>query len=81
MDFIDWAVIAVTLVFFGIALLYFTVSLTFSALISVKEGFKYLGLLPISFAALHFGYGMGFAHAIIRLCCLNRIRRWKKKPD
>jgi glycosyltransferase involved in cell wall biosynthesis len=60
-------------VFFGVALLYLAASLGSSAVISRKEGFKYLGLLPISFAALHFGYGIGFMQEIVRLCFLSRV--------
>jgi len=46
--------------FLGVAGSYLIISLAFSALISQKKGWRYFGLLPISFACLHFGYGIGF---------------------
>ncbi len=55
-------------VFFGIALLYLIISFAVSSAISSCEGWKYLGLLPISFGALHFGYGIGLVRGIIGLC-------------
>jgi glycosyltransferase involved in cell wall biosynthesis len=55
-----WVLMAITAA-------YLTMSLFSSVLISAKEGFKYLGLLPVSFAALHFGYGMGFGYGLIRM--------------
>ncbi len=54
--------------FGGVAVLYLAVSLAFSAVVTAKEGRKYLGLLPVSFAALHFGYGIGFWRGILELC-------------
>ncbi len=66
-------------VFWGIVGLYLIVSLAFSTIISRKEGFKYLGLMPISFAALHFGYGIGFARGIIGLCLHKRVPRRRSK--
>jgi GT2 family glycosyltransferase len=50
--------------FWGIALAYLIVSLGFSAQIGAKEGYRYIALVPISFAALHLGYGMGFLMGI-----------------
>jgi cellulose synthase/poly-beta-1,6-N-acetylglucosamine synthase-like glycosyltransferase len=60
-------------VFLGIVLMYVIVSLMVSAAISSNEGWKYFGLLLISFAALHFGYGMGFLKAAVRIGLLGRI--------
>ncbi len=51
--------------FLGIVLLYVIVSLGFSAVIGAKEGWKCICLLPVSFAALHLGYGMGFCCGIM----------------
>lgn len=64
--------------FFGIVVVYFTVSLAFSISIGKKEGNKYVGLLPISFAALHLGYGMGFLRGIVGCCFFSRVRHWRK---
>jgi glycosyltransferase involved in cell wall biosynthesis len=62
-----------TKVFIGIVLLYVGVSLACSTVISAKEGWRYLGLLPISFAALHFGYGIGLVRGIVELCLHKRV--------
>ncbi len=67
--------------FVGSAIAYLIVSLAFSAVISSKRSWKYLGLLPISFAALHFGYGIGFARGIVGLCSLDGTRRSRRKVD
>jgi hypothetical protein len=64
--------------FLGCVIVYLVASLAFSAVISSKHGWKYLGLLPISFAALHFGYGIGFAQGIARLRCVKRSRKRRK---
>ena len=64
-------------VFAGIALIYLVASLSLSALISSKEGWQFMRLLPISFAALHFGYGLGFNRGVIGLC-LRKLFRKKK---
>lgn len=64
--------------FLGIATTYLAASLAFSALISLREGWKYLGLLPISFAALHFGYGMGLAQGVTGLCSVKGSRKRRK---
>ncbi len=64
--------------FLGSAIAYLMGSLAFSAAISSKQGWKHLGLLPISFAALHFGYGIGFAQGIARLCSVKRSRKWRR---
>jgi glycosyltransferase involved in cell wall biosynthesis len=63
--------------FVGSAIAYLIVSLGFSAVISSKRGWKLFGLLPISFAALHFGYGIGFAQGVCRLCSMKMSRKWK----
>lgn len=62
-------------VFFGIGVSYLVALLVFSTIIGAKYGWKYVGLLPISFAALHFGYGIGFAMEIIRLFRSKMIRK------
>jgi hypothetical protein len=65
--------------FLGIAAVYFIASLVFSMLISFPEAPKYIALLPISFAALHFGYGIGFGRGIIGLTFVGRIFRAKRR--
>jgi glycosyltransferase involved in cell wall biosynthesis len=66
-------------VFLGIALLYSGVSLAVSATASAKEGWKYFGLLPLSFGALHFGYGMGFLLGLVNDLYLGPHRRSAKE--
>lgn len=44
---------------------YIVASTLVSARISYREGWKYLPILPIVFATLHFGYGIGFLRGII----------------
>jgi glycosyltransferase involved in cell wall biosynthesis len=60
------------------AIVYLIFSLVFSAEISSKHSWKYLGLLPISFAALHFGYGIGFAQGVCRLCLVKMSRKRRR---
>jgi glycosyltransferase involved in cell wall biosynthesis len=67
-----------TMVFAWTAMTYLLVSLTVSAAISSIKGWKYLPLLPISFACLHFGYGIGFAHGVISLL-VDRFARKRQK--
>ena len=54
--------------FIGLASFYVIVSTGVSAAISATEGRRYLFLIPIGFAALHFGYGIGFLLGVYRLC-------------
>ena len=54
--------------FIGLASFYLIVSTGMSAAISATEGRRYLFLIPIGFAALHFGYGIGFLSGVCRLC-------------
>jgi len=46
---------------------YLTVSLLFSLRISARNGWKYLSVLPVVFACLHFSYGLGFLIGLLRL--------------
>lgn len=58
--------------FLAITSFYVLSSLTFSALISKKEGWRYLWVLPISFACLHFGYGLGFLRGVFNLIRIGK---------
>lgn len=54
-------------VFFAIILISYLLSdLTASLLISMKEGWKYLVILPITFPVLHFSYGIGFLSGLLK---------------
>ncbi len=50
--------------FWGIAGSYIGGSLVSSMLISNKRGWRYFYVLPVSFSALHFGYGIGFLEGL-----------------
>lgn len=65
--------------FLGITGSYFLSSLAFSALISRKNGWRYFGMLPVSFACLHFGYGLGFLKGLFREVQIGGIKVWMKK--
>jgi len=43
---------------------YLSASIFFSVLISQQQGWQYLCALPVSFACLHFGYGIGFLKGV-----------------
>jgi glycosyltransferase involved in cell wall biosynthesis len=60
--------------FLGLILLYVTLSVLSSLFVSRKEGWVNLLLLPVSFGALHFGYGIGFGQGIVRLWFGLRVR-------
>jgi hypothetical protein len=62
-------------VFIWIALTYLVVSMAYSAAISTREGWKYFPLLPISFGALHFGYGIGFIRGVGELLFQRKVRQ------
>lgn len=53
---------------------YLIANLVASLLVSKKEGWKYLPLLPIVFSILHISYGLGFMVGLIRF-----IHRWGDK--
>jgi glycosyltransferase involved in cell wall biosynthesis len=53
-------------IFIGISLLYAGLSVGFSLALGANEGWQCLWRLPVSFAALHFGYGLGFLIGIAR---------------
>lgn len=45
---------------------YLAASLATSTAIAAKRGWRYLPLLPLAFACLHFGYGVGFLIGLVR---------------
>jgi glycosyltransferase involved in cell wall biosynthesis len=53
-------------IFIGILLSYVGLSLGFSLAIGANEDWQCLWRLPVSFAALHFGYGLGFLIGLAR---------------
>jgi len=61
--------------FLGIVGSYLLSSLIFSALISHRKGWQYFGLLPFSFASLHFGYGIGFLTGICDFVIYKKCRK------
>lgn len=58
--------------FLGVAGVYTAASLMFSLLLSVKYGFRYAPALPVVFAALHFGYGIGFLKGLCDFLALKK---------
>lgn len=49
-----------------VPILYAMANLTVSVITSVKEGWKYMPLLPVVFSILHVSYGFGFLTGLIR---------------
>jgi hypothetical protein len=46
---------------------YLLVSLLSSLLIARRKGWKYFPLLPVAFAVMHFGWGLGFLWRLVRI--------------
>jgi hypothetical protein len=57
--------------------LYLIANLSFSSQISIKKGTKYLPVLPIVFATLHFSYGFGFLKGIWDFIILKKHKKRK----
>lgn len=53
---------------------YLIANLAASIAIAAREGWKYLPIMPVAFAALHTGYGAGFCLGLIRFS-----RRWNDR--
>jgi len=51
---------------------YLTASLLFSLMISAKNGWRYLLLLPLAFSTIHFSYGLGFLKGLWDFVILRR---------
>jgi len=62
-----------------IVLLYIFVNLTFSFLIAVRKGLKYLFVLPVSFAVLHFSYGLGYIRGIWDFIIFEKYKKKRIK--
>ena len=54
---------------------YLTASLVASLLIARRKGWRYLALLPVAFAVMHFGWGLGFLWRMVRTVLLGPIFR------
>lgn len=67
----------VTWLFLAIILSYLIVNIGFSLLVALKKGLKYLFVLPITFATLHFSYGIGYLKGIWDFIILKRHKRKK----
>jgi len=59
----------------GVFTSYLIASITSSLYASRKHGIKYLPVLPIVFATLHFSYGLGYLRGILDFIILRRHRR------
>lgn len=60
--------------FFGtIVLSYLICSLFYSFRIAKEHGWKYFGIMPVTFSILHLAYGTGFLTGLVRF-----IGRWRK---
>ncbi len=62
-------------------LLYVMANLAASVITSAKRGWNYLPLLPVTFAILHIGYGLGFLLGLVRFATrwgdrVGRVPEW-----
>jgi glycosyltransferase involved in cell wall biosynthesis len=58
--------------FLVLTAIYVLVNFTFSFLISIKKGVKYLVFIPVVFAALHFSYGLGYLKGVMKFIILKK---------
>jgi hypothetical protein len=58
----------------GLLLIYLLANLSASVVTASKRGWKYLQLLPVTYAILHLSYGMGFLIGLIKFA-----NRWDDK--
>jgi cellulose synthase/poly-beta-1,6-N-acetylglucosamine synthase-like glycosyltransferase len=65
--------------FFAILGLYLTANIVFSFYIALKNGLKLLLVLPVAYATLHFGYGLGFLKGIWDFMILKKHLRQKTR--
>lgn len=66
-----------SLIFLFVILGYLLINMGFSSLISAKEGVKYIFVLPITFAVLHFSYGFGYLKGILDFIIFKKHLRKK----
>lgn len=59
--------------------LYMLTNLIMSLFISIRKGLKYLFILPITFATLHFSYGIGYLNGIIDFIIFKKHKKKKTK--
>lgn len=64
-----------------IVALYLSANFAFSFSIAFKKGLKLLPFLPISFAVLHFSYGLGYLKGIWDFVALKKHKNKKKIAD
>ena len=62
------------LLFALIACSYLLISLALSVRIAARNGWRYLPLLPLAFACLHFAYGTGFLLGLVHFLLVGRTR-------
>lgn len=61
------------LLWIGVLILYLSTNILASVVTAARNGWKYLPLLPLVFATLHFSYGLGFWHGLVKF-----RNRWGK---
>lgn len=54
------------LLWIGVLILYLSVNILASVVSAARNGWIYLPLLPLVFATLHFSYGLGFWHGLVK---------------
>jgi len=62
--------------FTALAGIYMLTNLAASTLIAIRKGWKLFGLLPITFATIHFSYGLGFIAGLFKFW-----KRWGDKSS
>lgn len=62
----------IILITFFVISIYLIADLSFSVIISLKEGLKYAIILSVIFPVLHISYGLGYIMGVIRFIILNK---------
>jgi len=65
--------------FLAIFGLYFAANIVFSLHVALKKGLKLFFVLPVAYATLHFGYGLGFLKGVWDFTILKKHLRQKIK--
>ena len=63
----------------SISISYIIVNLGYSLKISLKKGFKYFLLLPVVFATVHFGWGIGYLRGVWDFIIFEHHKKRKVK--